>query len=128
MEERNRSDEIRETRPAVREVKTGRAAKASPAESSQEPDDGAIAPFIPELSDALMDPARRHSQGAQDEKDKRLWVTMKSYSVLWELYQRKADVLATLAEGDVEPIVQGVARAYDRLYWPKGEGGGDWFY
>ncbi|MFP4131259.1 MAG: helix-turn-helix domain-containing protein [Thiohalospira sp.] len=127
-EERNRSGEIREIKPTPVKVREGREPENRTAQVSEAPDDSAAVPFITALSVAISGPARRHSEGALDEKDKRLWVTMKAYSTLWNLYQQREDVLNRLTEEDVDPVVQGVAHAYDLLHWPKGEAGDDWFY
>ncbi|MFP4131300.1 MAG: helix-turn-helix domain-containing protein [Thiohalospira sp.] len=124
----DRADEIREIKPTPVKVREDREPENRTAQLSEEPDDGAAVPFITALSVAISGPARRHSEGALDEKDKRLWVTMKAYSTLWNLYQQREDVLNRLTEEDVDPVVQGVAHAYDLLHWPKGEAGDDWFY
>ena len=122
MEERDEPDEIREIESPTDTVKDEMGSYPLEEEPIHEIQGASIAPFIPELSDALMDPARRHAAGAEQEKDKRLWITMKAYSVLWELYQRNVDALVDLTEEDVEPIVEGIARAYDNLLGQWGEG------
>ncbi len=115
-------DEIREIESPTDTVKDEMGSYPLEEEPIYEIQGASIAPFIPELSDVLVDPARRHAAGAEQEKDKRLWITMKAYSVLWELYQRNVDALVDLTEEDVEPIVEGIARAYDNLLGQWGEG------
>ncbi len=73
-------------------------------------------PFLPGLSAALARPIARQTEGRPDESTRRQWLTKNVYTLLWRLYEQRADLLEELKEEDVEPVVEVANEAYHRLY------------